>query len=104
MAGLKIDGDVVGDYAKRVDAAAGELDLAAAEVTGAGVTVESHGALGEELGLGASYGRAAEAIRRQLVEGAAALRSASEALHTVTARHAGHDDEAAQTIKRAVEL
>ncbi|UMP02139.1 hypothetical protein [Amycolatopsis sp. EV170708-02-1] len=104
MAGLKIDGSVVGDYAKRVDAAAGELDLAAAEVTGEGVTVESHGTLGEELGLGASYRRAAEAIQRQLVEGAAALRSASEALHTVTARHAGHDDEAAQMIKRAVEL
>ncbi|MFC9252024.1 hypothetical protein [Amycolatopsis thailandensis] len=104
MAGLKIDGVAVVDYAKRVDAAAGELDLAAAEVTGDGITVESHGALGEELGLGASYGRAAGAIRRQLEEGAAALRSASEALHTVTARHAGHDEEAAQMIKRAVEL
>lgn len=104
MVGLKIDGVVVGEYAKRVDAAAGELDLAAAEVTGDGVTVESHGALGEQLGLGVSYGRAAEAIQRQLIEGAAALRSASEALHTVTSRHAGHDDEAAQMIKNAVEL
>ncbi len=104
MAGLKIDGNVVGEYAKRVDAAAGELDLAAAEVTGDGITVESHGALGEQLGLGVSYRRAAEAIQRQLIEGAAALRSASEALHTVTARHAEHDEEAAQMIKNAVEL
>ncbi|WP_410656578.1 hypothetical protein [Amycolatopsis sp. lyj-112] len=104
MAGLKIDGVVVGDYAKKVDAAAEEMNLAAAGVTGEGVTVESYGALGEELGLGASYGRATEAIRRQLLEGVAALRSASEALHTVTARHSGHDEEAAQMIKNAVEL
>lgn len=104
MAGLKIDGVVVGDYAKKVDAAAEEMNLAAAGVTGEGVTVESYGALGEELGFGVSYGRATEAIRRQLLEGVGALRSASEALHTVTARHAGHDEEAAQMIKNAVEL
>lgn len=104
MAGLKIDGNVVGEYAKRVDAAAGELGLAAAEMTGDTITVESHGALGEQLGLGASYRRAVKAIRRQLIEEVAALRSASEALHTVTAWHAGHDDEAAQILKNAVEL
>jgi hypothetical protein len=100
VAGLRIDRDVVAGYAKRVDAAAEELVLAAADLTGDGVTVESHGALGEQLGLGASYGSAVEAIRRQLAEGVAALRSASEALHTVTARHTGHDEEAAEMIKK----
>ena len=104
MAGLKIDGVVVEEYAKKVDAAAEEMNRATAGMTGEGVTVESYGALGEQIGLGASYGRATEAIRRQLLEGVAALRSASEALHTVTARHAGHDEEAAQMIKNAVEL
>jgi hypothetical protein len=91
MAGLRMDGVVVADYAKTAEEAAAELDSAAAE-------------LGAQIGLGESYGRAAGALRRQLADGAEALRSAAEALRQVTVRHSGQDDEAAELIKRAGRL
>ncbi|MEC3979120.1 hypothetical protein [Amycolatopsis sp. H20-H5] len=104
MDGLKIDGVVVAEYAKTVESAAGELESAAADVSGEPVTAESYGALGELVGLGPSYSRAAGALRRQLTEGAAALRSAADALGKVTARHADQDAESADLIRRAGEL
>jgi hypothetical protein len=104
VAGLKMDGVVVARYAETAEAAADELDTAAAEVGGGDVTGESYGTLGAQLGLGESYGRAAGALRRQLADGAEALRSAAEALRQVTARHSGQDEEAAELIKRAGKL
>lgn len=103
MAGLRMDGVVVAGYAVTAEAAADDLDAAAAEV-GGDVTDESYGALGAQIGLGASYGRAAGALRRQLADGAEALRSAAEALRQVTVRHGGQDTEAAELIKRAGRL
>ena len=104
MAGLRMDGVVVGEYVKTAEAAADDLDAAAADVGGEGVTAESYGALGARLGLGESYGRAAGALRRQLTDGAEALRSAAEALRQVTVRHGGQDAEAAELIERAGRL
>jgi len=104
MAGLKMDGVVVADYAKTAEEAAGELDAAAVEVGGDGVSEESYGALGAQIGLSASYGRASGALRRQLTDGAEALRSAAEALRQVTIRHSGQDADAAELIKRAGRL
>lgn len=104
MAGLKIDGVVVAEYAKGVDSAADELASAAADASGELVTAESYGRLGALVGLGESYSRAAEALQRQLTDGAAALRSAAEALGKVTARHADQDSESADLIRRAGEL
>jgi hypothetical protein len=98
-----MDGVVVAGYAVTAEAAADDLDAAAAEV-GGDVTDESYGALGAQIGLGASYGRAAGALRRQLADGAEALRSAAEALRQVTVRHGGQDTEAAELIKRAGRL
>ncbi len=103
MAGLRMDGVVVAGYAETAEAAADDLDAAAAEV-GGDVTAESYGALGAQLGLGESYGRAAGTLQRQLAEGAEALRSAAEALRQVTVRHSGQDAEAAELIKRAGRL
>nr|WP_086862311.1 hypothetical protein [Amycolatopsis lexingtonensis] len=99
-----MDGVVVAEYAKTAEAAAGDLDAAAAEVGGEGVSAESYGALGAGIGLGESYGRAAGALRRQLADGAEALRSAAEALRQVTVRHDGQDADAAELIKRAGRL
>jgi hypothetical protein len=104
VAGLRMDGVVVVEYAKTAEEAAAELDSAAAEVGGEGVSAESYGELGAQIGLGESYGRAAGALRRQLTDGAEALRSAGEALRRVTVRHGGQDDEAAELIKRAGRL
>ncbi|WP_326946026.1 hypothetical protein OHS58_41100 [Amycolatopsis sp. NBC_00348] len=104
MAGLRMDGVVVAEYAKTAEEAAAELDSAAAEVGGEGVSDESYGALGAQIGLGASYGRAAGALRQQLADGAEALRSAAEALRHVTVRHSDHDAQAAELIKRAGRL
>lgn len=103
MAGLKMDGVVVAGYAETAEAAAAELDAAAAEV-GGDATAESYGTLGARLGVGESYGRASGALRRQLADGAEALRSAAEALRQVTVRHGGQDEEAAELIKRAGRL
>lgn len=103
MAGLKMDGVVVAGYAETAEAAAAELDAAAAEL-GGDVTAESYGTLGARLGVGESYGRASGALRRQLADGAEALRSAAEALRQVTVRHGGQDEEAAELIKRAGRL
>jgi hypothetical protein len=94
VADFKISGDVVADYAKQVDAAT------AAGAAGS-LTAESYGDLGDQVGLGESYAHAAEALRGQLVDGSAALRSASEALRTLLERHAGGDSDAAELIKRA---
>jgi hypothetical protein len=99
-----MDGVVVAEYAKTAEAAADDLDAAAAGIGGDGVSPESYGELGARLGLGESYGRAAGALRRQLADGAEALRSAAEALRHVTVRHGGQDDEAAELIKRAGRL
>ncbi|WP_328445479.1 hypothetical protein [Amycolatopsis sp. NBC_00438] len=104
MAGLRMDGVVVAEYAKTAEEAAAELDSAAADVGGEGVSDESYGALGARIGLGASYGRAAGALRQQLADGAEALRSAADALRHVTVRHSGQDAEAAELIKRAGRL
>ncbi|WP_410668518.1 hypothetical protein [Amycolatopsis sp. cmx-4-68] len=104
MAGLRMDGAVVAEYAVTAEAAAAELDSAAADVGGEGVSAESYGTLGAQLGLGESYGRAAGALRRQLADGAEALRSAAEALRQVAVRHGGQDEEAAELIKRAGRL
>ncbi|SFW45970.1 hypothetical protein [Amycolatopsis australiensis] len=104
MAGLRMDGAVVAEYAKTAEEAADDLDAAAADVGGEGVSAESYGALGAQIGLGESYGRAAGALRRQLTDGAEALRSAAEALRQVTVRHGGQDAEAAELIKRAGRL
>ncbi|WP_370970428.1 hypothetical protein [Amycolatopsis sp. cg9] len=104
MAGLRMDGVVVAEYAKTAEAAAGDLDAAAGEIGGEGVSAESYGPLGAGIGLGASYGRAAGALRRQLTDGAEALRSAAEALRQVTVRHDGQDADAAELIKRAGRL
>ncbi|MEV6831298.1 hypothetical protein [Amycolatopsis sp. NPDC051102] len=103
MAGLRMDAVVVARYAVTADTAADDLDVAATEV-GGDVTDESYGPLGAQIGLGASYGRAAGALRRQLADGAEALRSAAEALRQVTVRHGGQDTEAAELIKRAGRL
>jgi len=99
-----MDGVVVAEYAKTAETAAGDLDAAAAEVGGEGVSAESYGPLGAGIGLGESYGRAAGALRRQLADGAEALRSAAEALRQVTVRHDGQDADAAELIKRAGRL
>lgn len=104
MAGLRMDAAVVADYAKTAEEAAADLDSAAADVGGEGVSAESYGTLGAQVGLGASYGRAAGALRRQLTDGAEALRSAAEALRQVTVRHGSRDAEAAELIKRAGRL
>jgi len=104
MAGLRMDGVVVTDYARTAEEAADDLNAAAAIVGGEGVSDESYGPLGAQIGLGESYGRAAGALRRQLVDGAEALKSAAEALRHVTVRHSGHDAEAAELIKRAGEI
>ncbi|MCR6485211.1 hypothetical protein M8542_20495 [Amycolatopsis sp. OK19-0408] len=101
MAGLRMDGVVVAAYAKTAEEAADDLRAAAADVGGEGVSDESYGPLGARIGLGASYGRAAGALRRQLTDGAEALTSAAEALRQVTVRHGGQDAEAAELIKRA---
>ncbi|WP_410596025.1 hypothetical protein [Amycolatopsis sp. lyj-23] len=104
MAGLRMDAAVVADYAETAEEAAGELHAAAAELGGEGVSGESFCALGAQVGLGESYGRAAGALRRQLADGAAALESAAEALRQVAVRHGGQDAEAAELIKRAGRL
>jgi hypothetical protein len=104
VAGLRMDGVVVAEYAKTAEAAADDLDAAAADVGGEGVSAESYGELGARIGLGESYGRASSALRRQLTDGAEALRSAAEALRQVTIRHSGQDAEAAELIKRAGRL
>src|SRR3954467_3730211 len=104
MAGLRMDGVVVADYARTAEEAADALNAAAADVGGEGVSAESYGALGAQIGLGESYGRAAGALRRQLADGAEALRPAAEALRQVAVRHSGQDDEAAELIKRAGRL
>jgi hypothetical protein len=103
MAGLRMDGVVVADYARTAEEAADDLNAAAANVGGEGVSGESYGPLGAQIGLGESYGRAAGALRRQLTDGAEALKSAAEALRHVTVRHSGQDAEAAELIKRAGE-
>jgi hypothetical protein len=99
-----MDGAAVADYAATAEAAAAELDSAAADVGGEGVSAESYGALGAQIGLGESYGRAAGALRRQLADGAEALRSAAEALRQVAVRHDGQDADAAELIQRAGRL
>jgi hypothetical protein len=104
VAGLRMDGAAVADYAATAEAAAVELDSAAADVGGEGVSAESYGALGAQIGLGESYDRAAGALRRQLADGAEALRSAAEALRQVAVRHDGQDADAAELIKRAGRL
>ncbi|GLY41281.1 hypothetical protein Amsp01_073040 [Amycolatopsis sp. NBRC 101858] len=104
MAGMRMDGVVVTDYARTAEEAADDLNAAAAIVGGEGVSGESYGPLGAQIGLGESYGRAAGALRRQLVDGADALKSAAEALRHVTVRHSGQDAEAAELIKRAGEI
>lgn len=104
MAGLRMDGVVVTDYARTAEEAADDLNAAAAIVGGEGVSGESYGPLGAQIGLGESYGRAAGALRRQLADGAEALKSAAEALRQVTVRHSGQDAEAAELIKRAGEI
>ncbi|GAA4540381.1 hypothetical protein [Amycolatopsis samaneae] len=104
MAGVKIDEVVVAEYARKVDGAAGRLDSAVGEFGTDAVAPEAFGGLGAQLGVGESYGRAIEALRQQLVAGAAALHSAAEALHRVTSRHADRDAESAELIKRAGEL
>jgi hypothetical protein len=104
VVGFKINAAVVAGYAKKVDTMADELSGAADSVADGVLTVDSFGGLGAQLGLGASYAHASEALRRRLFGGCAALRSASEALHKVMAHHAGGDDESAELIKRAGEL
>lgn len=98
MAGLRLDGGVVVEYANTAEAAAAELEAAAD--FGDEVTAESYGDLGVLVGLDVSYARAAGALRRQLVDGAEALRSAAEALRILTARHGAHDAESAELLKR----
>jgi hypothetical protein len=104
VAGLRMDGVVVADYAKTAEEAAADLDAAAADVGGEGVSDESYGPLGAQLGLGGSYARASGALRGQLADGAEALRSAAEALRQVAVRHGNQDAEAAELIKRAGRL
>lgn len=104
MAGLRMDGVVVADYARTAEEAADDLQAAAADVGSESVSGESYGALGAGIGLGESYGRAAGALRRQLADGAEALKSAAEALRQVAVRHSGQDAEAAELIKRAGEV
>jgi hypothetical protein len=101
VAGLRMDDVVVAEYARTAEEAAADLDAAAAGVGGEGVSDESYGALGAQLGLGGSYGRASGALRRQLADGAEALRSAAEALRLVAVRHSGQDADAAELIERA---
>ncbi|MEV6902043.1 hypothetical protein [Amycolatopsis sp. NPDC051372] len=98
---LNIDGEIVGGYATKVAVAADELDTAAAVVGAGAITVEAYGELGGRLGLDQSYARASGALRQQLQAGAAALRSAAEALDQLTAGHAQRDADAAEQIKRA---
>jgi hypothetical protein len=104
VAGFKISADVIADYAKQVDATADELSAATGAVGAGDLTVESFGDLGGQIGLGESYAHAAEALRGQLLDGCAALRSASDALRTLLERHAGGDSDAAELIRRAGEV
>ncbi|WP_179956688.1 hypothetical protein [Amycolatopsis anabasis] len=104
MAGFRMDAEVVGGYAKTVDAAAEELGGAVGGLRDGALTEETFGTLGKELGLVESYARAAAALRGQLEHGAVALRSASEALHKVTTNQSGGDGDAAVQIKKAGEL
>ncbi|WIX79978.1 hypothetical protein QRX50_04045 [Amycolatopsis carbonis] len=98
---LNIDGEVVGGYAAKVALAADELDTAAGGVGAGATTGQAYGELGGRLGLDRSYARASGALRQQLQVGAAALRSAAEALDQLTAGHAQRDADAAEQIKRA---
>jgi hypothetical protein len=98
---LRIDGVVVGGYAKKVAQAAEELDAAAAGVGAGAGTAEPFGELGGRLGVGQSYTRALDALRQQLATGAVALRSAAAALEQLASGHAQRDADAAEQINRA---
>ena len=98
---LRIDGVVVGGYAKKVEQAAQELDAAAAGVGAVATTAEPFGELGGRLGVGQSYTRASDALRQQLATGAVALRSAAAALEQLASGHAQRDADAAERITGA---
>lgn len=98
---LRIDGVVVGGYAKKVERAAEDLDGAVAGVGAVAGTPEPFGELGARLGLDQSYARASDALRRQLATGAVALRSAAAALEQLASGHARRDADAADRIDRA---
>jgi hypothetical protein len=98
---LRIDGVVVGGYAKKVEQAAEELDAAAAGVGAVATTAEPFGELGGRLGLDQSYARASDALRQQLATGAVALRSAAAALEQLASGHARRDADAAEQITSA---
>ncbi|WP_370946454.1 hypothetical protein AB5J62_02495 [Amycolatopsis sp. cg5] len=100
MAGINVSGDVIVDYAKKVDDNAAELRAAAEPLGAEDVAPEAFGGLGTEIGLGESYARASEALRGQLIAGSEALKSAGEALHQVVAKHSDGDEEAAEMIAR----
>ena len=99
VADLKMDGVVVTGYAETVESAAAELDSAVADLAN-DLPGEAFGSLAASVGVGESYGRASESLRRQLADGAEAMRSAAEALRLALSHHGSHDDEAAQLIKR----
>jgi hypothetical protein len=103
MAGFRMDADVVVGYARTTDSAAAELANAAAALQVRAFSGLSVGPLGEQLGVPASYERAAAALRRQLTDGADALRSASDALHKVTENQGGGDGDAASRINRILD-
>lgn len=98
---LRIDGVVVGGYAKKVAQAAEELDAASADVGAGAGTAEPFGELGGRLGVGQSYTRASDALLQQLATGAVALRSAAAALEQLASGHAQRDADSAEQINRA---
>lgn len=101
MAGIKINPEGVGDYAKRVAHAADELDRGADLMRTAPLGHESFGELGRAVRSADAYARAAEMLRGQLSRAVEALTSAAEELREVADRYRAADDDSAHLIKRS---
>lgn len=101
MAGIKINPDWVGGYAKRVARAADELDKGEDLMQTAPLGQESFGELGRTVRSADAYARASEMLRGQLSRAVEALTSASEGLREVAERYRAADDDSAHLIKRS---
>ncbi|RZQ64093.1 hypothetical protein [Amycolatopsis suaedae] len=101
MSDFRLDAEILAGYVRTIEGAAADLGAAVSVLDGDAVGNDAFGPLGKEVGADGAYARAAEALRRQLDDGCRAVRSAADALRTVTAMHTGGDEDAGAQIGKA---
>ena len=97
---MKVDVDWLRGYAKELDKRADDAQAVLRSVTQRQLEPEAFGELGRSLRTPEAYQRAADTLHKQLQQAEKVISAAARSLRAAADHYAGHDDDAAATLRK----